>query len=231
MICLTDYVESYRPTLLTEPQKSVCQGHIISPPKRLITESPATHGMDIQKLKLELEKLHSASFGWALACCNYDHAQAEDVLQTVYLKILEGKAVYSGKSTLRTWLFAVIRNTAITERRKAVVRALTSIVSLNEGPARTSYEMQSMAETERSEMQSKFRKALDKLPRRQRETLHLIFYEDLNLREAAQVMNVSIGSVRRHYERGKKSLRRMLDDEDSSYEISWRRTENSSAVS
>src|SRR6476660_8238037 len=80
--------------------------------------------MDIAELKDELEKLHSASFGWALNCCRRDHAEAEEVLQTVYLKILEGKARFRGEASLKTWLFAVIRKTAIGEYRKRVLRKL-----------------------------------------------------------------------------------------------------------
>ncbi len=68
--------------------------------------------MEIADLKAELEQLHSASFGWALNCCRRDADEAEEVLQTVYLKILEGKARFRGESSLKTWLFAVIRKTA-----------------------------------------------------------------------------------------------------------------------
>src|ERR1700716_2682707 len=80
--------------------------------------------MDIGELKAELETLHSASFGWALHCCRRDRADAEEVLQTVYLKILEGKACFRGDASLKTWLFAVIRKTAISEHRKNVLRLL-----------------------------------------------------------------------------------------------------------
>lgn len=50
--------------------------------------------MEISELKAELEKLHPASFGWALSCCRQNQADAEEVLQMVYLKILQGKARY-----------------------------------------------------------------------------------------------------------------------------------------
>src|ERR1044072_7559249 len=82
--------------------------------------------MESVELKRELERLHQASFGWALSCCRRNHAEAEEVLQTVYLKILQGKAVYRGECKLQTWLFAVIRKTAISERRRHVLRALAS---------------------------------------------------------------------------------------------------------
>lgn len=181
--------------------------------------------MDTSELKAELEKLHQASFGWALNCCRHNHAEAEEVLQTVYLKILQGKAVYRGESKLRTWLFAVIRKTAATERRKRVLRTLIAVTSPRHEPG-----SQPELELERSEMQRRFQQALARLPARQRETLHLVFYQDLSLSEAAEVMNISIGSARRHYERGKKRLREALDREGVEYGIGWRRKENSGAV-
>jgi RNA polymerase sigma factor (sigma-70 family) len=181
--------------------------------------------MEISELKEELEKIHQASFGWALNCCRHNGVDAEEVLQTVYLKILQGKAVYRGESKLRTWLFAVIRKTAITEGRKHLVRSLITITA-TENKSRSQPE----AELERSEMQQRFQQALAGLPGRQRETLHLVFYQDLSLSEAAEVMNISIGSARRHYERGKKQMREALDREGVDYGIHWRRKENSGAV-
>ena len=181
--------------------------------------------MEIAELKEELERLHTASFGWALNCCRHNRADAEEVLQTVYLKILQGKAVYRGESKLRTWLFAVIRKTAITERRKYLLRSLITITATENKSS-----SQPEVELERSEMQQRFQQALAGLPGRQRETLHLVFYQDLSLSEAAEVMNISIGSARRHYERGKKRLRAELDREGVEYGIGWNRKENSSAV-
>jgi len=181
--------------------------------------------MEISELKAELERLHQASFGWALSCCRHNHAEAEEVLQTVYLKIFQGKALYRGESKFQTWLFAVIRKTAITERRKHILRTLKSIAV---GPGIST--SQPEVELEQSEMQQRFREALAQLPARQRETLHLVFYQDLSLSEAAEVMNISVGSARRHYERGKKRLREALDREGVEYGIGWRRKENSGAV-
>ena len=181
--------------------------------------------MDIAELKTELEALHQASFGWALNCCRHDRAEAEEVLQIVYLKILQGKAIYRGESQLRTWLFAVIRKTAVTERRKHLLRTLIAGSSNADKPC-----SQLDLDLERSEMQQRFQQALSRLPARQRETLHLVFYQDLSLSEAAEVMNISIGSARRHYERGKQKLREAFDREGVDYGIQWRRKENSGVV-
>lgn len=180
--------------------------------------------MELSELRAQLEKLHAASFGWALSCCRQNHAEAEEVLQTVYLKILQGKARYDGGSKLQTWLFAVIRNTASSERRKTLVRSIAT------PPFENKIDPASQVQLERSEMQRRFQQALQRLPARQRETLHLVFYQEMSLSEAAQVMRISIGSARQHYERGKKRLRELLDREEVDYGLSWRRKENPGTV-
>ncbi len=187
-------------------------------------------GMEISELKAELERLHSASFGWALSCCRRDRTEAEEVLQTVYLKILEGKARFRGEASLKTWLFAVIRKTAATEYRRRLLRSLRLVPEPDQPVERpASIESQSVT-FERSELQGHFQAAMKSLPRRQREALHLVFYEDLSLSEAANVMGVSIGSARQHYERGKKRLRESLATMELGYGINWGREENPSAV-
>src|SRR5580765_1835450 len=100
--------------------------------------SVTTDGMQIAELKAELERLHSASFGWALSCCRRDQTEAEEVLQTVYLKILEGKARFGGESSLKTWLFAVIRKTAATEYRRRLLRSFRLTAGTDEVDDRVS---------------------------------------------------------------------------------------------
>lgn len=74
------------------------------------------------ELDEQLEQLHPASFAWALACCDRDRDAAQEVVQDVYVKVLEGKARFDGRSTLKTWLFAVIRKTAAAHRRTRWLR-------------------------------------------------------------------------------------------------------------
>ena len=126
--------------------------------------------MDIAELKAELETLHSASFGWALNCCRRDRAEAEEVLQTVYLKILEGKACFRGKAGLKTWLFAVIRKTAISAHRKSLLRRLNWADGSGQATLISGFEPPGVA-LEKSEAQAMFQNALKSLPHRQREAL------------------------------------------------------------
>ena len=186
--------------------------------------------MDIADLTAKLERLHASSFGWALSCCRRDYAEAEEVLQTVYLKIIEGKALFRGEASFKTWLFAVIRKTAISEHRKSLLRKMKTTINPRALGERISCVEKPDAAFERSETQLRFQRALETLPSRQREVLHLVFYEDLSLRDAADVMNVTIGSARQHYQRGKRRLRESLERMETGYGIEWRRKENPGAV-
>src|SRR5690242_2649577 len=75
-------------------------------------------------LRSQLETHHLESYGWALSCCRHCREEAENVLQIVYLKILGGRAVFNGRSSFKTWLFSVIRNTAAGERRTELFHRL-----------------------------------------------------------------------------------------------------------
>jgi RNA polymerase sigma-70 factor (ECF subfamily) len=163
-----------------------------------------------EELEEQLRRLHEESFGWALSCCGWHEADAEDVLQTTYVKVISGRARFGGRSLFRTWLFGVIRQTAREHRRRARSHRERA-EGLAREPAAAGPAVPRPDEVhERSERSRRLLAALDELPDRQREVLHLVFYQDLTIREAAEVMEVSLGSARVHYERGKKRLRGIL---------------------
>jgi RNA polymerase sigma-70 factor (ECF subfamily) len=154
------------------------------------------------ELKAEIERLHAAGFAWALVCCGRDRERAEDVLQTSYLKILDGRARFAGRSSFKTYLFGVIRRTASEERRRAVMSGLLL------GRYRDERD-RAAGESAPIEILA-LRSAVETLPRRQREILHLVFSMGLTLQEAAETLSISIGAAARHYDRGKSRLAALL---------------------
>jgi len=145
-----------------------------------------------------LKEHHSSAYIWARQCCSFDEELAKDVLQLVYLKILEGKAVYGEKSSLKTWLFSVIKFTAAESKRK-------------EHQTTTLDEVADFTGAEEDEVhQDTHEELIMLLPRRQQEVLLLVFYHNLTLEKAAEIMDISLGSVRTHYDRGKKNLKEII---------------------
>ena len=160
--------------------------------------------MERAELERCIEDYHPASFGWALACCGRNREEAEDVLQAAYLKIFDGSARFDGRSTFKTWLFAVIRRTALQRHRWRRVRErIDRLLRLEDSSKPAEY----TAETER------LLRAMKLISKRQREVLELVFYHDMTIEEAARTLGISVGTARTHYERGKARLRKKLFEE------------------
>ncbi len=175
----------------------------------------AQTALNPDELEARLTELHADSYGWALSCCGWNEVEAEDVVQTTYVKVLSGQAHYAGRSSFRTWLFGVVRLTAL-ERRRREASIQQRADRLAEGwvpePDAPLAPDEALVEREQA---NRLRAALDELPERQREVVHLVFYQGLSVAEAATAMDVSLGSARTHYHRGKERLRSLLVMEES----------------
>src|SRR2546430_7234557 len=182
--------------------------HIRSRVDTLIPDT-TERAMSPEALERELDELDPAAFGWALACCAGDRAAAEDALQASYLKVLDGRARFDGRASVRTWMFSVVRYTAAELRRRAALRRWLPLTALG---ATSDGRPDAVTELVRADGTRRLTEALATLPRRQREVLHLVFYQDLTIAEAALVAGVSLGTARTHYERGKAALRKLLKE-------------------
>lgn len=130
-----------------------------------------------------------------------------------YFKVLEGRARYGGRATVKTWLFGVIRNTAADLRRRRLLETLLLrrwFVRQGAPTARPPADELLAQERRRTRILD----ALNRLARRQREVLDLVFYQGMSVEEGAEVMGVSVGSARVHYDRGKKRLSELLGEEE-----------------
>ncbi|MCB1688517.1 MAG: RNA polymerase sigma factor [Halioglobus sp.] len=166
----------------------------------------------------ELKALHNDSFGWSLACCAWHRDLAEDVLQEAYLRVLDGRADFNEKSTIKTWFFAVIRRVAAdmqrTHKRRSILNlrvVADTLASVQGSVGHTNPMIDTLYEGETSQQ---LQRALLQLPQRQREVLHLVFYSGFTVEEAAATAQITVGSARTHYHRGKERLLQLLTEND-----------------
>lgn len=152
-----------------------------------------------------LAALHEQAFRWSVFCCAFDEDAARDVLQTVYLQILEGRARFAGRSTLRTWLFAVIKHTAAGQRRADRRHPAAGTEGIETAP--DSGEQQAMADGTRRLLAD----CLARLPARQRAVVELVYYHELTVKECGAVLSISTGSAARHLHRAKRTLAASLE--------------------
>jgi RNA polymerase sigma factor (sigma-70 family) len=154
--------------------------------------------MNRNQLEHFLRDHHREAYLWARQCCGFDGELAKDVIQQVYLKILEGKARLKHESNCKTWLFSIIRFTAIDELRK-------------KGRWEQLEQGSEIVWEESEPMEDNYEALVRRLPKMQQEVLLMVFYHDLTLDEASRVMGLHIGTVRTHYDRGKKRLKDWIE--------------------
>lgn len=151
-----------------------------------------------------------------MRCCQGERAEAEDVLHLAYCKVLDGRARFERRSSFRTWLFGVINRTAREQARRRWMQLARLERWWNDSAADGAEG--GGDEGGGDERVRALRSALGRLSRRQQEVLHLVFYQELTIQEAAEVLAMPVGTARTHYERGKARLRQLLDGEDSMQE-------------
>ena len=154
-----------------------------------------------------LQELHELLFGWAMSRCDFNKTEAEDLMQQAYMEVISGRARFDDKSSLKTFMFAVVQNLATSLGRTIANRLRIIRQHSND---LTQSEVQDISH-ENLEIQAVWQ-AVAGLPLRQRDITELVFCRDMTIEEASEIMGVSVGTGRVHYDRAKKALAISLAD-------------------
>lgn len=158
----------------------------------------------IEKLAVLFERYQSMLFNFFLRLTG-NRAASEDLVQEVFVRVLKYRAGYLGDSRFNVWLFQIARNAHIDHLRKQKP-ALAIDDRHAETPGR---EPRPEAVYEAVEEADLVRRALDRLPVQKREILVLFRFQNLKLREIAELTGVQVGTVKAQVHRALKDLGRI----------------------
>lgn len=146
-----------------------------------------------------------------------DPADAADVTQDVFIRVYRGIHGFRRSSSLKTWLYRVAVRQALNHRRWCWRhhRRQVSIDGDDEGKSRafdlTDVKATPFEECAAHEMQAKVRKALASVPPKFRSAVILRDLEGLAYEEIAEVLEVSVGTVKSRILRGRRILKENLE--------------------
>ena len=126
--------------------------------------------------------------------------EAEDVFQEVFMKLFRHKEGICNEEHLKAWLIRVTVNQC---KSLAVTVWNKRRVSM-ESVAEQGEEMQA------DEGESEVYEAVKKLPPKYREVIHLFYYEELQIREIAAVLERNEATIKTQLARGRQMLEKML---------------------
>ena len=138
---------------------------------------------------------------------------AEDCVQDTFIKLAVKKPKFRGKSSFKTWLYTIGRNTAISYMRK---RANTETVSgeWDTLAAETDLEREYL----REEQKITLHRALRRIKPQYSQVLYLVYFEDFSAAEAADILHKTRKQIENLLYNAKKALRSELEREGFRYE-------------
>jgi RNA polymerase sigma-70 factor, ECF subfamily len=141
---------------------------------------------------------------WCRRLCNGDAAQGDDLAQEVFIKAFAALSAFKQESKFSVWLYRIAFNAAASTWRKKSIEWC----DLDDLPERAD-EQEDAGELVNS---GHIKQAISQLSEPQQIAIGLCFEEGLSHAEAASVMNIPLGSLKTHINRGKMQLKKLLAD-------------------
>jgi RNA polymerase sigma-70 factor (ECF subfamily) len=139
---------------------------------------------------------------------------AEDLVQQTYMRALESWDGFEPGTNLKAWLFTILRNLWINQRRSKQSQVSAR---LREEEPETEDNNQDRPDEclERKIERLEVRKAIENLPLAFREAVVLRDMEGLSYREIAEILGCPVGTVMSRVGRGHANLRESLGERRS----------------
>ena len=137
-----------------------------------------------------------------------DWHAAEEVVQDALVTVWGRAARFEGRSTVRSWLYGVVRYHALNRRRRRPLpladnAGLDEVASDDDGP-----EALSLAAVTRAQLAA----AIERLPGHHREIIALAFVAELSQPEIAEVLGVPVGTVKSRLHRARRDLAKLITE-------------------
>ena len=143
-------------------------------------------------------------------CLRYtdNAADAEDLVQEAFLRAYRGLPTFRGESRFSTWLYRITVNVCLNwiASRTPRAEAISDELEIEDpGPSPST-------QLEDHQAAAGVRRAVARLPERQRMTLVLRMYGDLSHREISEIMGGSVGTAKANLFFALKNLKKILGE-------------------
>jgi len=120
-----------------------------------------------------------------------DEAKAQDFTQDIFIKIIDSADKFDTDKSFKTWIFTIAANHC-----KNYFRGNKEMLDIDGPGISIAFPDYIEDEYDQSEFREKLNIEVDKLSYNFRETFILRYFEDLKLKEIAEVMDCPVGTVK-----------------------------------
>ncbi len=144
-----------------------------------------------------------------------DHHEAEDVSQEVFVKVFRSLNTFQRDAKMSSWLYQIAVNSSIDNLRKKSSKPEISLDTIEKAnidyvPLGGGVDMDPERSAESLLLQKHISLALQKISPKERAVFVMRHYNELKMREIAEILNVSVGTVKALLFRAIKKIRKEL---------------------
>ena len=171
---------------------------------------------DLDKLGLLFERYNRPLFSFFYRMSK-EAEICEDLVQSVFERILKYRDSYTGEGKFTTWMFSIARNAHIDHYRKQQRQGIA--VEIDEERLKLNQD-ETKVIINKKEKKELLERALDQLDEDKREIVILSRYEGLKYKEIAEIMGATEGAIKVKMFRAMKELKDLVNtlSEECSHE-------------
>lgn len=138
------------------------------------------------------------------------HADADDVLQNVFIKVWKNLDKFKENSKLYTWLYRIATNESLTFLNK---RKRTSATPIETDDYDLRDMMQSDPYFDGDEIQMKLEEAIETLPDKQKLVFKMRYFEEMKYDDMSEILGTSVGALKASYHHAVKKVEKYLSED------------------
>lgn len=171
----------------------------------------STIGGDTKAFAVLVERYKHMVFTLALKILK-NTEEAEEVAQDVFVKVYQSLQSFKGESKFSTWLYKIAYYKSLDYLKKQKRSLNTSSID-----SAAEYHLPSIENTldalEASERKGVIKRAIDELPQDDAVVITLHYFEELSLKEIAEIMSIEANTVKVRLFRSRKRLAQLLKNQ------------------
>ena len=168
---------------------------------------------------LLFDKYRLPVFNFIYRMLDRERASAEDLLQEIFMKVVDGKDFYEPKAKFSTWLFSIVRNHCLNFIKSRRYMQAGSTVSLDARDKESGLNLADKIATEQDDQRSMenkealeiLEKTISTLPDKYKEIFLLHAVEGFTHQEISKILKINPATVRTDYRRAKLMLRKKIE--------------------
>lgn len=136
-----------------------------------------------------------------------DHDDANDLVQTTFIKAWKGLENFREDSQVFSWLYRIATNECLTHLNNKKKRFFLPIGDVE-------HELTSKLDSEptlkANQLEMKLQKAILSLPEKQRTVFNLRYYDEMKYEEMSEVLGTSVGALKASYHHAVQKIEKYI---------------------